>query len=184
MIRRGTKLIRIADYISGDRLKHSLAVKKKVKKIISKHPFSKEQKDIIVRCAELHDIGYSTNLNKTGFHPLDGYMYLNGRIYDSIARACLMHTSAHQLVYYINKDIRENFELELNNIQLTEFDKICIELVTIGDILTDGKGNNVTIEERYKDILKRHGDNYISKVFCDNINYYEMLDKKWRNTYE
>jgi putative nucleotidyltransferase with HDIG domain len=55
------------------RWKHSLGVAERARSIA---PILGQEAELLEAAAVLHDIGYSPDLAKTGFHPLDGARYL------------------------------------------------------------------------------------------------------------
>src|SRR2546423_1045781 len=48
----------------------------------------------LIAAAYLHDIGHAPSLQKTGFHPLDGAIYLRSLGYDRLASLVAHHSEA------------------------------------------------------------------------------------------
>jgi hypothetical protein len=106
--------------------------------------------DVLVRAAWLHDIGYAPELAVTGFHPLDGALYL-----DSIGAprriVCLV---AH------HSCAREEAQLRGLGAQLAQFDDEAGALrdaLWCCDITTSPDGERVKAAKRIREIKRRYG---------------------------
>lgn len=109
-----------------------------------------EEAELLVASAWLHDIGYSSELADTGFHPLDGARFL--RSSGAPARLCRLvanHTGAL-------------FEAEARGLALTltsEFPaeaSLLADCLTFVDLVSGPQGENMTPEERIDEILRRY----------------------------
>lgn len=131
----------------------------------------------VIASAYLHDIGYLTKLNKEDFHPYDGYVYLKSLGYDnSILNVVLHHTYAEKMVEMNGEVLSEavkNVFKEISFECLNREDKFIYDLITMSDMLSDGNGELVTIEQRIFDIGERHGYDSIIykhiKIFEDKL---------------
>lgn len=164
--------LKIKNYIKGNRLKHSLGVKEKMKYMLNKLNIEEKRKKNLLISSELHDIGYSNKIKITGFHPLDGYTYLKNQLSLEIILPILMHSSAIELVKYENNNIMKIYTRKILNIK-NYINKFDIDILSYCDATTNSKGENVSLEERYKDISNRYGFlNYRSIIFKNYIIYY------------
>lgn len=115
--------------------------------------FSDEDRPLLIAAAYLHDIGYAPQLQRTGFHPLDGAYYLLSLSQDRLASLIAHHSEAQ-------------FEAELRGL-LPELNNIPREHSAIADALTycdmhtNATGQRVSFEERIDDILQRYPEGHI-----------------------
>lgn len=133
------------------RWSHVQGVAKKAKEVSS--ILEENEKNILIATAYLHDIGYSKLINKTGFHPLDGAMYLNSKGQKRLASIVAYHSEAQ-------------FEAKLRGLdtEISNFKKeksILSYALTYCDMTTNSKGFNVTFEDRLKDIFDRYDETTI-----------------------
>jgi putative nucleotidyltransferase with HDIG domain len=109
-----------------------------------------EDADLLVMAAWLHDIGYSSEVQVTGFHPLDGARYLSGL--GANKRLCGLvgnHSGAAA-------------EAKLRGLadDLADFpDEVSLarDGVWYCDMTTSPSGEPVTFEERLAEIRERYG---------------------------
>jgi putative nucleotidyltransferase with HDIG domain len=82
------------------RWKHSLGVAERARTIA---PILGQDAELLEAAAVLHDIGYSPDLAKTGFHPLDGARYLR-----DVAQADerVIHLVAHHSCAWMEAEAR------------------------------------------------------------------------------
>lgn len=110
-----------------------------------------EDADLVTASAWLHDIGYSPDLVKTGFHPLDGARYLR-HVEHADERLCSL--VAHHSGALVEADER-GMRDELSD----EFDLPPAELLnalTYSDMTTGPDGTHVPVERRLDEILERY----------------------------
>jgi len=131
-----------------ERWSHTIGVARRAAELTA--TLDDDDPDVLVAAAWLHDIGYSDQLEDTGFHPLDGARHLDrlgwpGRISalvahhsdaDSVAAACNLH---EQLSVYP----REQSALA--------------DALTYADQTVGPGGRRMAIGERLADMLRRHG---------------------------
>jgi HD domain len=112
--------------------------------------------DLLVAAAWLHDIGYSPDLVKTGFHPLDGARYLRDthRANPGLCNLVARHT------YAIIEAEERGLANELNH----EFASVRVGLtqaLVYCDMTTAPDGSNVSINDRLAEIYGRYGDSHV-----------------------
>lgn len=112
-----------------------------------------DEADQLVAAAWLHDIGYADAICETGFHPLDGARFLNGR--GERALACL---TAH----HSNSAIEAGYRGLLP--QLAEFEvppQQLLAALTFCDMTSGPTGARVTFDDRIAEILQRYGREHV-----------------------
>lgn len=131
-----------------DRYKHTIAVSL----------LMREKAQEIGLCSDtaqcvglLHDIGYSDDIKKTGFHALDGYNYLKN-IDQCMAERIALHTSTP-----------EEAELRGINLPKVKQDKYA-RLLSYADSRVMGNGKVVSFEERLNDIINRYGETHLVSI--------------------
>jgi hypothetical protein len=98
-----------------------------------------------------HDIGYANDLRRTGFHPLDGAIFLaHCGADDDAIHAVLHHTGAREEAKHWPK---ATTFYEIAPYRPTALD----EAITFCDTQTSPVGERVTIEERISEIEGRYG---------------------------
>lgn len=170
--------LEIKDYLKGDRLLHTMRVVEKTIRISDIYHLSREEQRFIVNAAEYHDIGYSEKIIKTGFHPLDGYLFLKDKVELSIAGAVLLHSLSEELVKYQSEEVQALFYKEYQFLQLNNgIIPFYIDILSMADMLINSKGIECTTVERYYDIVKRYGaEDYRSVVFKMQMERYAFYD--------
>lgn len=136
----------------------------------------KENSDVfekVVCSAYLHDIGYSEQINHTGFHPYDGYVHLKELgIDEDICSLVLHHTGAKLLIDMFPEQFEDSvvgFYKKTPELTKKQFGYLLY--LDKADARTDSQGFYVTVEERLKDISDRYGEShYLTihfKQFCE-----------------
>ena len=110
--------------------------------------FNEEDRSFIIAAAYLHDIGYASSLQTTGFHPLDGASYL---------RSCQQERLASLVAYHSEAQ----YEAQLRGLafQLALFPceySAVADALTYCDMTTDSVGHQVSFQERIADIFRRY----------------------------
>jgi HD superfamily phosphodiesterase len=105
--------------------------------------------DVLVAAAYLHDVGYAPAVRRSGFHPLDGAMYLRALGHERLARLVAYHSGAR-------------WEAEMRGLaqDLTAFDgeaSVVADALTYCDMTTGPSGDPVTLDERLDDVERRPG---------------------------
>jgi hypothetical protein len=109
-----------------------------------------EQSELVEVAAFLHDIGYSSGVTATGFHPLDGARYLRDVVGADLVVCQLVAHHSGALVESEERGIRE---LAL------EFDQPArhlLESLTCCDLTAAVDGCQVGVEQRLSEILSRY----------------------------
>lgn len=76
------------------RLAHMRQACRTAGRIVSQMNYSPELSEKIITAALFHDVGYSEKLSRTGFHPLDGAVYLaHCGAAEDVIEAVLWHSS-------------------------------------------------------------------------------------------
>jgi HD domain len=112
--------------------------------------------DLLEAAAWLHDVGYSPDLIDTGFHPLDGALYLRDVEH---ADAMLCRLVAHHSCAVI-----EAKERGLSAILLKEFPtppRDLADALTYSDMTTSPDGNLLMVHDRLAEIGTRYGPGHI-----------------------
>jgi putative nucleotidyltransferase with HDIG domain len=106
--------------------------------------------DALVAAAWLHDIGYADAVKVTGFHPLDGADYLAARQWpERIAGLVAYHSGARFVAAARGLAAR-----------LAAYPDLCgplADALTYADQTVGPCGARVTPQDRYAEMLRRHG---------------------------
>ncbi len=111
--------------------------------------------DLLVSAAWLHDIGYSTAVHDTAFHPLDGARYLRSLGWHPLICDLVAHHSGSRFVA----------ELKGLSDELAEFtfvEEPVSDALTIADQTVGPNGRPFSLEERLRDMLQRHGPDSVN----------------------
>jgi hypothetical protein len=108
--------------------------------------------DLIVAAAWLHDIGYSTAIAATGFHPLDGARHLRDaeRASNLLCRQVANHTAA--LTEAAERGLAADLASEFPPPPRDLDDALCYCDMTIGP-----EGQPMSVGNRLAEILSRYG---------------------------
>jgi hypothetical protein len=131
----------------GDRWAHSRGVAvcaQDVARAVDVH-----DRGVLIAAAYLHDIGYATELEVHGFHPLDGALWLQEEGHRRLAGLVAHHTGAR-------------FEAAAHGLTeaLAAFDderSAVSDALAYCDLTTGPTGNRVTATERLNEIERRYG---------------------------
>ena len=119
------------------------------------------QTQLLVDAAVLHDVGYSSQIRDTGFHPIDGARHLRRGGFDER----IVNLVAHHTCARVEAGLRG-----LGHILDDEFPKdhalphpeLCYCDLTVNPI-----GEVVTVDERLADIRHRYGIGHVVHDFVD-----------------
>lgn len=106
--------------------------------------------DTLVAAAWLHDIGYGSQLRDSGFHPLDGAVYLRQQGWPAPVCDLVAHRSGSRFVARIRGLDDRLCEFEFVEDPLSD-------ALTVADNTTGPNGTVMTLDERIRDKVKRHG---------------------------
>ncbi len=135
----------------GNRWKHVQAVAQVACAL--QPAFSPSDGAYLLAAAYLHDVGYAPELVVTGFHPLDGAIYLRSLGMERLACLVAHHSGAC-------------FEAELRGLakELAAYPRersAVADALTYCDQMCDAIGRRVTFRERQSDIHRRYGSTHI-----------------------
>ncbi|MCX5363202.1 HD domain-containing protein [Streptomyces sp. NBC_00124] len=139
------------------RWKHSVGVAERARTIA---PILGADAELLEAAAVLHDIGYSPDLAKTGFHPLDGARYLRD-VADADPR--IVHLVAHHSCSWMEADAR-GLRGELEG----EFPRESAELndaLCYCDMNTTPDGTPTNPLDRVNEIAGRYGPDSLIGTF-------------------
>jgi hypothetical protein len=112
-----------------------------------------DERDVLVSAAWLHDVGYSSRLVVTGFHPLDGARWLADKGEQRLARLVAYHTgAAYEARNRGLVDELAEFEPEVS---------LVADLLTWCDLRTGPTGERVEPRERLAEIVRRYGAEHV-----------------------
>ncbi|GAX54077.1 HD domain-containing protein [Streptomyces olivochromogenes] len=139
------------------RWKHSLGVAERARTIA---PVLGQDAELLEAAAVLHDIGYSPDLAKTGFHPLDGARYLRD-VADADER--VVHLVAHHSCAWMEAEargLREELEGEFARESAHLNDALCY-----CDMNTTPDGTPTNPVDRINEITGRYGPDSLIGTF-------------------
>ncbi len=139
------------------RWKHSVGVAERARTIA---PILGADAETLEAAAVLHDIGYSPDLAKTGFHPLDGARYLR-----DVARADerIVHLVAHHSCAWMEAEargLRQELEGEFPRESADLNDALCY-----CDMNTTPDGMPTNPVDRVNEIAGRYGPDSLIGTF-------------------
>lgn len=122
-----------ANFISGDRLKHSIEVARKMRKIAIDNNMNEDDAENLFVIGLNHDIGYEFN---------------NPNNHNKIGGEILKKTN-----FKFWKEVYYHGEIDC------DYDSTYLKILNMADMQIDGKGNDVGYEKRLEDIKNRYGEN-------------------------
>lgn len=132
----------------GDRYRHSQGVAERARELSITVP--ETEVELLISAGWLHDIGYAAPLRRTGFHPLDGaHGLVNRGADDTLARLVAYHSAARLVAR------ARGLEHELA--VFAPLPGPTADALTAADQTIGPVGAAMTIEERMRDMLSRHG---------------------------
>ena len=120
---------------------------------------------ILISAAWLHDIGYTPALRKTGFHPLDGALFLRERGWNERTVALVAHHSGARFVpaYRGFESLMAEFDFE---------DSAVSDALTYADQTVGPHGRKMTVPYRIAEAISRHGpDSPNARARVDRVPY-------------
>lgn len=107
----------------------------------------------LIAAAYLHDVGYAPALWHTGFHPVDGALFLRQQGYERLACLVAHHSEAR-------------FEAHLRGLEdlLSRFPRersVVADALTFCDLTTSPLGTRVSLQERAREVTLRYGPDHI-----------------------
>ncbi|MGB7961368.1 MAG: HD domain-containing protein [Propionicimonas sp.] len=111
--------------------------------------FEPDEAELLVAAATLHDIGYAPRIARTGFHPLDGAVFLRAEGFpDRLASLVAHHSHAVMTAEHHGVcDLAEQFPRE---------DSLLSDALVFADMHSAPDGSIIPAERRLADIVGRH----------------------------
>ena len=124
-----------------------------------------EDRSTLIAASWLHDIGYAPAVRSTGFHPLDGGLYLRAHGWDDRLAALVAHHSGARFV-----PVERGFGL-----MMAEFafeDDAVSDALTYADQTVGPNGRRMTVPYRIAEAITRHGpDSPNARARVDRVPY-------------
>lgn len=107
--------------------------------------------EAVVTAAWLHDVGYAPSVRSTGFHPIDGAVFVRVEGFSA---------AVVSLVAYHTGAVFEARERGLSDAlaEFTEPPSVLLDVLTCADMMTCPQGSPVRAEDRITEILSRYPD--------------------------
>jgi HD superfamily phosphodiesterase len=131
----------------GPRWAHTLGVAERADEIGGVVPI--EDRPTLVAAAYLHDIGYAGELAQTGFHPLDGAIWLRARRLERLASLVAHHSGAR--FEAAARGYAERLE------DFPEEQSAVADALTYCDLTTGPHGQRTNVASRLDEIEVRYG---------------------------
>ena len=158
-----------------ERLKHVFGVLKHAEEMFKALLTAQEWSALRI-AALFHDIGYSAKIKHTGFHPLDGAIFLaHSGAPESSVLATLYHTGAIGEVAVC--DVARDIYSQLGEMPSCRI----LDCLTLADLKTGPDGSSMTLSERVNDVYVRYGAGH---PVAENIQsqlplFYSIIDRLW-----
>jgi len=135
---------------SPERWAHTRGVAERAKEI--EGAVDRADRRLLIAAAWLHEIGYAGPLRRTGFHPLDGGLYLREHKWDKRLVALVAHHSGARFVPVERgfADLMASFDFEETPVS---------DALTYADQTVGPHGRRMTVEYRINEAITRHGPN-------------------------
>lgn len=133
---------------TGDRWPHTIGVAARAEELAV--TVAEADREVLVAAAWLHDIGYSKALWRTGFHPLDGALYLSEHGWPRRLAGLVAHHSASDFV-------AEELGLREQVDAFPAEDSAVADALDYADQTTGPHGERMPILDRMEAMLERHG---------------------------
>lgn len=173
----------LSNYLSAEspRYQHILGVVRCMENLLPRLNVPDEWKPHLLQACYLHDIGYSSQLNRYDFHPLDGAIFASAQGFPKpVVAAILFHSCSYEMVQETRHDLMEIYEENYD--MLDQRDQLFIDLVTYCDLHTSSTGQYFTLDERVKDVVDRYGqDHPVSQMMLANRPNYEVTIERVNN---
>ena len=131
-----------------ERVRHSAAVAARAVSLAG--AVDHDDVNLLVASAWLHDIGYASAVHDTGFHPLDGARFLGSRDWDPRVCGLVAHHSGSRFTA-----IHWGLDSELGDFPHVQ-DPVS-DALTVADQAVGPNGRRFTLDERMREVLRRHG---------------------------
>jgi hypothetical protein len=135
----------------GQRWHHSRAVAARAAE--AAHLFDTTEANCLQAAAWLHDIGYAPSLAHHRFHPIDGAVFVQDHLTRTTVAGLVAHHSGARFI----AAARGLTELMQPYSRPEYWSGPLAEALTWADQTTGPDGQTVTVEERLREMLARHG---------------------------
>lgn len=108
-----------------------------------------DDRPTLVAAAYLHDIGYATELTATGFHPLDGAMWLRAQGLERLAGLVAHHSGAR--FEAAGRGYAQNLA------EFSEEQSAVADALTYCDLTSGPNGERISVATRLNEIEVRYG---------------------------
>lgn len=131
-----------------ERWQHTQGVAERAEEVSIAVPAA--DRGMLVAAAWLHDIGYAPAIRRTGFHPLDGALYLRRRKWDPRLVALVAHHSGARFVPVERgfAELMAEFDFEESPLS---------DALTYADQTVGPGGRRMTVTYRIAEAIARHG---------------------------
>lgn len=131
-----------------ERWHHSQGVARRAAELAVTVP--EDERAVLIAAAWLHDIGYAPSIRQTGFHPLDGGLYLRAHDYnDRITVLVAQHSGARFV------PAERGFGPMMAEFPFTE--NAVSDALTMADQTVGPHGRRMTVSYRIAEAIARHG---------------------------
>jgi HD domain len=122
-------------------------------------------RSLLIAAAWVHDIGYAPSVQETGFHPLDGGLYLRGADWDDRLAALVAHHSGARFV-----PAERGFDSLIADFDFE--DDAVSDALTYADQTVGPNGRRMTVPYRIAEAIARHGpDSPNARARVDRVPY-------------
>jgi hypothetical protein len=133
----------------GDRWRHTIGVADRAEELVA--TVAPDSRDALVVAAWLHDLGYSPRVRETGFHPLDGAVYLDRHGWPPRISALVANHSGAGVVAEVRGLCEELSRYPDERSPVSD-------ALTYADQTVDPQGQRLPVHQRIAEALARHGD--------------------------
>ena len=135
----------------GARWAHTIAVADQAERL--RPAFGETDADQLVAAAYLHDDGYAPELVITGFHPLDGAVWLSGLVEPEVVALV-----AHHSCSWVEADLW-GVGAHLDELPRPNLD--VLDALTYCDMTSGPDGRRVDVERRLAEVTHRYGPGHV-----------------------
>jgi predicted hydrolase (HD superfamily) len=153
-----------------ERLHHSAAVGARARVLAVTVPPSATE--ALIAAAWLHDIGYGSRLHDSGFHPLDGALFLRRKGWPEQVCTLVAHHSGSRFVAHVL-----GLDDRLRQFAFAEDPQS--DALTVADNTAGPNGTIMTVDERLREKLTRHGpDSTNARANPERDDYIRAADRR------
>ena len=133
-----------------DRLVHSEAAARQAAAVARQLPRELDG-EAVIAAALLHDIGYCAHIRRTGFHPLDGALFLAATDWpDTVVRLVAHHSHAAVVAPY--HGVAHHLAV------IAPVSGFAADVLTYADLTAGRRGRGSTPEDRVAEMAVRHAE--------------------------